>query len=164
MMTATAYIEGLQQAADKAQSAEAAYRREAAARIAILERERAFAFRRMNLMRSIAETVTAKADDNGGSVERSGEEIAVARALALLRVKLGWSSDSEMRDATLAKFTPVAVALYRASIGEYQNTPEPAPDIGEILSHFEDWHEGAYGVSFWMLFENPIPDTPRVDF
>ena len=80
MMTATTYIEGLQQAADKAQSAEAAYRREAAARIAILERERAFAFRRMNLMRSVAEAARPQVDDSSDLAEQSGEEIAVARA------------------------------------------------------------------------------------
>ncbi|MDR6634707.1 DNA replication initiation complex subunit (GINS family) [Phyllobacterium sp. 1468] len=54
MTAVTAYIEQLQQAADKAQSAETAYRREAATHIATLERERAFAFRRMNLMRALA--------------------------------------------------------------------------------------------------------------
>ncbi|MEK1855533.1 MAG: hypothetical protein AAAC48_27645 [Phyllobacterium sp.] len=164
MSAATLYIEGLQRAADRAQSAESAYRQEAAARIKILERERAFAFRRMNLMRSIAETVRAKVEDNTGAEERTGEEIAVAGALALLRVKLGWSSDSEMQDATLAKFTPVTVALYRAFSSEHQETPNPSPDISETLIRFEDWYEEAYGISFWMLFENPIPDTPRVDF
>jgi hypothetical protein len=164
MSAASNYIEGLQRAADRAQSAESVYRQEATARIAILERERAFAFRRMNLMRSIAESVSGKVEDNNGAEERTGEEIAVARALALLRVKLGWSSDSEMRNATLAKFTPVAFALYRALSGEHQKAPEPPPDIGETLVRFEDWYEEAYGISFWMLFENPIPDTPRVDF
>ncbi len=164
MMTATTYIEGLQRAADEAQSMEAAYRLEAAARIATLERERAFAFRRMNLMRAIAEVAMPQADDSSDPDERSGEEIAVARALALLRIKLGWSSDSVTRDATLAKFTPVSVALYRASNGEGQNTPDGTPDIGEALGRFEDWYEKAHAVSFWMLFENPMPDTPRVDF
>jgi hypothetical protein len=162
MTTATDYIDGLQQAAGKAQSVEAEYRQEASVRIAALERERAFAFRRMNLLRSIAEAAMPQVDDSNDAAERSGEEIAVARALALLRIRLGWSSDSEMRDATLAKFTPVVIALYRASSGE--DTPDGPPDIGEALGRFEDWYEKAYGVSFWTLFENPMPDTPRVDF
>jgi hypothetical protein len=164
MTTATDYIDGLQQAAGKAQSVEAEYRQEASVRIATLERERAFAFRRMNLMRSIAEAAMPQVEDSSDAPERSGEEIAVARALALLRIRLGWSSDSEMQDATLARFTPVAIALCRASIGEDQNGPDATPDIGEALGRFEDWYEKAYGVSFWTLFENPMPDTPRVDF
>lgn len=164
MTSATNYIEGLQQIADKAQSLEVAYRQQAAAQIALLERQRAFAFRRMNLMRSLVEAVTARTDEGSDVGERNGEEIAVASALALLRIKLGWSSDGETRDATLMNFTPVVVALYRGSNRDDQITPDGIPDIGTALGHFEDWYEKAYGVSFWMLFENPIPDTPRVDF
>jgi hypothetical protein len=164
MTTAPTYIERLQQAADKAQSAELAYRREAATRIAMLERERAFAFRRMNLMRSVAEAAEPQADDNSDLAEQSGEEIAVARALALIRVRLGWSSDSETRDATLAHFAPVVIALHRASVGEDQPIPDETPEIDEALGRFEAWYEKAYGISFWILFENPMPDTPRVDF
>ncbi|CAN7624383.1 hypothetical protein LJR231_004738 [Phyllobacterium sp. LjRoot231] len=162
MTTATTYIERLQQAAETAQSAEVAYRLEAATRITTLERERAFAFRRMNLMRSVAEAARPQVDDSSDLAEQSGEEIAVARALALIRVRLGWSSDSETRDATLARFAPVVIALHRASGGA--ETPDETSGIDDALGRFEAWYEHAYGVSFWMLFENPMPDTPRVDF
>ena len=162
MTTVTTYIERLQQTADKAQSAETAYRREAATRIAALDRERAFAFRRMNLMRSVAEAAKPQMADDTDPAERSGEEIAVARALALLRVRLGWSSDSETRDATLAHFAPVVIALHLASGGA--EMPDETSGIDDALGHFEAWYEKAHGVSFWMLFENPMQDTPRVDF
>ena len=162
MTTVTTYLERLQQEADKAQSAETAYRREAATRIAVLERERAFAFRRMNLMRSVAEAAKPQMEDDSDPAERSGEEIAVARTLALLRVRLGWSSDSETRDATLAHFAPVVIALYRAS-GDAE-MPDETSGIDDALGRFEAWYEEAHGVSFWMLFDNPMQDTPRVDF
>lgn len=162
MTTVTTYLERLQQAADRAQSVETAYRREAATRIAALERERAFAFRRMNLMRSVAEAAKPQMEDDSDPAERSGEEIAVARALALLRVRLGWSSDSETRDATLAHFAPVVIALYRAS-GDAE-MPDETSGIDDALGRFEAWYEETHGVSFWMLFENPMQDTPRVDF
>ena len=164
MTSASTYIERLQQAADKAQSVEVAYRREAGTRIAALERERAFAFRRMNLMREVAEAAKPRVDDNSDLAEQTGEEIAVARALALIRVRLGWSSDSETQDAMLARFAPVVIALHRASVGEDQNMPDETPAIDEALGRFEAWYEEVHGVSFWMLFENPMQDTPRVDF
>ena len=164
MTTATTYIERLQQAAEKVQSVEVAYRREAATRIATLERERAFAFRRMNLMRAVADAAKPQMDDSSDLAEQTGEEIAVARALALIRVRLGWSSDSETRDATLAHFAPVVIALHRASVDDDQNMADETPAIDEALNSFETWYEKAYCVSFWMLFDNPMPDTPRVDF
>ncbi|PRD45653.1 hypothetical protein C5748_00320 [Phyllobacterium phragmitis] len=157
MTTTPGYIEELRLAADEARAAEAAYRREAAARIVMLERERAFAFRRMNLMKLVAEAAKPRFDDDSDTAEASGEEIAVARALAALRAKLGWLSDSEARDATFARFAPVAAALYRASNGD-------AADVAQELSGFETWYETTHGISFWTLFENPMPDTPRVDF
>jgi len=162
MTAVTAYIEQLQQAADKAQSAETAYRREAATHIATLERERAFAFRRMNLMRALAGAAMPQMEDDDDPAERSAEEIAVALALALLRVRLGWSSDSETRDATLARFAPVAIALHRAS-GSAE-MPDAMSGIDDALGRFETWYEETHGVSFWMLFEIPMQDTPRVDF
>lgn len=164
MTAASTYIERLQQVADETQSVEFAYRREAATRIATLERERAFAFRRMNLMRSVAEAAKPQVEDNSDLAGQRGEEIAVARALALIRVRLGWLSDSEARDATLARFAPVVIVLHRALVGEDQDMPDGSQAIGEALDRFEIWYEEAHGVSFWELFENPMPDTPRVDF
>jgi len=57
MTPATAFLERLRQATESAAAAEIVCRREANARIAILEQERAFAFRRSNLTRAIAEAV-----------------------------------------------------------------------------------------------------------
>ena len=56
-MTATSFLEGLHRAARDAEFAEAAFRREVATRVAGLERDRAFAYRRLNLMKAIAEAV-----------------------------------------------------------------------------------------------------------
>jgi hypothetical protein len=56
-MTAMSFLEDLQAAARDAEAAEAAFRREVAARMAGLEQQRAFAFRRFNLMQAIAEAV-----------------------------------------------------------------------------------------------------------
>jgi hypothetical protein len=78
------FLEALQGAASSAASAETAYRRAAAERIKQLERERSFAFRRVNLMKPIADAV-ARAES---------EEMAVGGSQAILRAKLGWSGDT----------------------------------------------------------------------
>ena len=55
-------IDDLCKAADHAAAAEMQYRREAALRIAALENERAFAFRRLNLMRAVGDAVASRDD------------------------------------------------------------------------------------------------------
>lgn len=145
------FLETLEAAASGAAAAETAYRREAAERIRNLERDRSFGFRRLSLMRPIAEAV-ARAES---------EELAVAGSLAILRAKLGWSSDSEARSAVLTQFAPVVQGLF-ASL---QPQPEaPGIDVLELLATFEAWYEAAHRVSFWDLFDQPIPETPLVDF
>ncbi|SDO87167.1 hypothetical protein SAMN05428967_0388 [Phyllobacterium sp. YR620] len=151
------YLEALQERAESAQAVETLYRHEAAARIASLEQERAFAFRRLNLMRTLAAAMRPQAGDGEWQHDN---EIAVARAIAALLAKLGWSSDSDARDAMLDNFTPVIVALHRAELIGSGTVEE----VGEALARFEAWYAATFSVSFWMLFENPIPDTPRVDF
>lgn len=138
------YIDALQSAADEAGRRETEYRREAAERIAALERERSFAYRRLNLMRAISECASAE-----------DETAAVAQAEELLRNKLGWAGDSDMRTAVVTSFAPVAVAVYGGG------DPEP---IAAALSSFESWYEGTYATPFWLLFEQYMPETPLVDF
>jgi len=99
-LAATSYLDAFKAAADHAEATEGQFRREAAQRIAALERERAFAYRRLNLVRTITEALTG--------VET--EEIAVANAQAVLRSRLGWSADSEARTEVLARFASVAQA------------------------------------------------------
>ena len=113
-MTATSFLEDLRAAARDAEAAEAGFRREVAARIADLEQQRAFAFRRLNLMQAIAEAVGPAED----------EPTAMAYALAALRARLNWESDSEARAAVLARFAPVAQAVF-ASLMPATTTAQP---------------------------------------
>ncbi|MFG1257981.1 hypothetical protein V5F79_11655 [Xanthobacter flavus] len=125
--------------------AETAYRAEAARRTEELARERAHAWRRADLMRSLAGTLDGIGD----------AEMAVAAGQALLRARLGWSDDSEARAEVLARFAPVAVALFEM---ESAAAPEAA------LAAFEDWYATTRQSAFWYLFEHYLPDTPLVDF
>jgi hypothetical protein len=150
-MTATAFLEQLAAAARTAELTEQAYRRESAAQIAILEQERAFAFRRVNLMKSITEAVTAA----------ESEEIAVSRALVVLQARLGWVGDSEARNDVLSRFSSVAQAIFAKVAPEARDN---VTDMSEALEAFENWYAQTHKITFWQLFEHYIPETPRVDF
>lgn len=143
------FLVDLKTAAEAAKVAEARFRRDAAVRIAALEQERAFAFRRLNLMQAITESMASA----------ESEEIAVASAFATLRMRLGWNSDSEARSEVIARFGQVVLALFRAPDEEVS-----ANDVPEALAGFERWYAETRGSPFWLLFERQMPDTPRVDF
>ncbi len=132
-MTASFLLE-LKTAAEAAKTAEASFRREATLRVAALEQERAFAFRRLDLMQAIAEAM----------VSAESEEIAVASAFAALRTRLGWNSDSEARSEVIMHFSPVALAVFRAS-GEDESADATRPsrpsNVGTLKP--EDRHSGS---------------------
>jgi len=150
--TTASFLDSLKEAAAKTDSAEAAFRREIAERIKNFEQARAFAYRRLNFMRALAEA-TATAES---------EEIALANALAVVRTTLGWSSDSEARTAALSRLAPVAQAMF-ANLAPAEKDQAP-PDIGKALANFEQWYGETHGQPFWVLFEHYMPETPRVDF
>ena len=151
MTPAPSFLDALKSAADDAARAEDDFRREIAKRARVLECERAYAHRRLNFMRAVGEAVAAA----------ESEEIAVAAALAVMRAKLGWSTDSEARSEVLSCFAPVAKVVFVSLAPEQGRRP---PDVVGALYDFEDWYRNTRGSPFWVLFENYMPETPRVDF
>ena|SRR5437763_885458 len=151
------FLADLEAAAGGAEKAEDEFRRSIAARIKSLETERAFAFRRLNLMRAVAEAIR----------EAKDEETAVGQAATALRVRLGWSTDSEARTEVVSRFAPVGRAMFLQQSPE--RSVEEQVEQGEIspmdaLAEFEAWYVGTHPVPFWILFENVMPQTPVVDF
>lgn len=140
------YLDALQATADAASRAEADYRVEAAGRIAALEQERAFAFRRLNLMRSMSECASAE-----------DEQTAVTQAQALLQDKLGWEGGNDFRANVTTNFVPVAAAIFASANAGH----EP---VEVALAEFESWYEHTYAAPFWKLFEQHMRETPLVDF
>jgi hypothetical protein len=153
MTPARSFLDVLKLAAEHASAAENKFRSEIAERTQTLETERAFAFRKFNMIRAIADVVASAESD----------EIAVAGATAVLRTKLGWSSDSEARDAVLVRFVPVARAMF-ATLAPPEDEDAPAPDVIEALVEFERWYVETHPNPFWKLFETYMPETPVVDF
>ena len=139
------------------EDAEDAFRRTMNARVAELAEARAFANRRMNVMRSLFDTVSRLEE----------RDAAVAAALAALRQRLGWVEDSAARDEVLAAYRKVAEAAFAAT-HPADEKDEPAVDIADdiagALAGFEAWYVEARGKPFWVLFEHYMPETQLVDF
>ena len=157
MMPLASFLDALKSAADAAAAAENVFRRDVAERTKTLGRERAFAFRRLNLMRSLAEAVAAA----------ENPEVAVASSLAILRAKLGWSSDSEARSTVLSHFAPVAAAVFASLAPLSEDAPDnetPDADVIKSLAEFEHWYAASHTTPFWVLFEQYVAETPVVDF
>jgi hypothetical protein len=152
------YLVTLQANADRAAAAEQECRRAFAERISALERERAFAFRRVNLMRAI-DAAVAEVPAHEDAQQR--QATAIAAALAAMRAKLGWSGDSEAREEVLLAFTPVARAMFLAHATDEIEAP---PDVPGALAAFERWYAESRGSPFWALFDQYVPETPVVDF
>jgi hypothetical protein len=147
------FLDALKLAADRATAAETDFRREITGRTRALERARAFAFRRVNLMRAVADVMAGA----------ESEEIALAVAAAVLRARLGWSSDSEARIAVVSRFAPIAQAMF-ASLAPSDDEDAREPDVIQALAEFETWYAETHPGPFWTLFENSMPETPVVDF
>lgn len=133
--------------------AEDEFRRSIAERMKELEKQRSFAFRRLNLMKELS----------GVIAQAESEVIGVAVATAVLRAKLGWVNDSEARSEALSCFAPVAQAMF-ASLVPSADDNEEKPDVIEALGEFETWYAATHPNPFWVLFENYMPETPVVDF
>jgi hypothetical protein len=153
MTASPPFLATLALAAQQSAQAENDFRRDWAGRIKALERERAFAHRRLNFMRAIADAV--------GTTE--SEEIAVAAATAAMRAKLGWWDESEARTQVLSRFVPVAQQMF-AGLAPVVEEKGPPPDVLAALAEFETWYRETHPLPFWVLFENEMPQTPLVDF
>lgn len=138
-------------AAAAAKEAEAALHKRMAQEIARVERERTFAYRRLNLMRGVTEAA-ARAES---------EEIAVAGGLAVVRAELGWDTDSEARVETLSRFASVTRAIF-AGLAESE-TEAPPGEVARALADFEAWYAATFDRPFWVLFEQYVEEMPLVE-
>jgi hypothetical protein len=96
------FLDVLKRSAEYSASAEDEFRRHIVERTKTLERQRSFAFRRLNLMHAVTDVIA----------QAESEEIAVAGAAVVLRSRLGWASDSDARTEVVSRFAPVARAMF----------------------------------------------------
>jgi hypothetical protein len=144
-------IAQLDAAAHAASVAEESYRSEAAERVKGLERARAFAFRRLNLVREVARAMTGAKDE---------AEALQSGAAAFLR-EVNWTGGSESQREVIERFKPILAALWRMS-GEEAPTGD-APDIGKDLADFETWFAANRAGSFLSLMDGEVLELPLVE-
>ena len=151
-MTAQAFLDQLERAADSAADSERRFRRESAEAVRRLERERAFSYRRLNLMRAVAQGMRGAED----------QESALAGAMAVFRSKLGWShEEGDAKSKVCGQFASVAQTLFETLTAAEEF---PTRDVAAALADFEAWYASTHATPFWILFEQHMPDTPSVDF
>jgi hypothetical protein len=156
MTPATTFLDTLKSAADQASGAETAFHRELAQRIKLLEEERAYAFRRLNLMQLIANSVM-------GSEDR---DMAIAGSLAMVRIELGWDGEDDGHNLVMTQLKNVSEAVpgVLKPLSEENAEPQaPAPDPVAALKQFEQWYATTYQRSFWSLFDQERPELPLVE-
>ncbi|MCC7049907.1 MAG: hypothetical protein IT562_24595 [Alphaproteobacteria bacterium] len=153
-MTATpldTYMNGLQQAANEANVAEEALRKDMMRRVKAMEQERAFAFRRLNLMRDVTAAIAGAKD----------EAEAVARGSAVMLREIGWNGASKAQKEVVERFGPVIVALREAA------APLPKDDanaaIVAALRDFEQWYAVHRNGPFLALMEREPLELPLVE-
>lgn len=164
MSARAAFLAHLDAARTAADVAETSFHAEAAARAEELATERAHAYRRADLMASLAGAVS----------QAASPEMAAAAGRALLASRLGWDEDSAARTEVLSRFADVAQALYAAGghEAEAEDTASATASLQAAetadplvaLTGFEAWYLETRETPFWYLFDHYLPETPLVDF
>lgn len=143
------YLAGLEGAARAASAREEEYRREFAKKVREHEQERAFAFRRLNLMKAIGESVSGAKD----------EDEAKAKGQAAFERELGWTGATEMQRQTTEHFLPVVMASWRAA----QPGTVESQAVSSALADFEVWYANNRKGPFLTLLEQEAVELPLVE-
>jgi hypothetical protein len=134
---------------------EGAYRREAEARIADLERERAHAYRRLNLVAAMLSADVAE------ERETSIPAQLVAAFRFMEHIEASLDELDEAGRETCARLEPVAAALHDI---RHVDDGRPGPDLPTTMAAFEDWYAQRFGRSFWDSLDRTVSFSPVVDF
>lgn len=147
-MTA-AFLARLNEESVAAAARERDYRKSSAEEIARLETERAYAYRRMNLLRSMATIAETGKDPEASLVD--------AQLVYLFR-DLGWIGGelddlAEGRKAIAEKLRHVAEAILNEIGGS-----DPAVPADMLFLEFEAWYRAEYGKAFLDAYETYVDD------
>jgi hypothetical protein len=170
-------IHDLDEAARGASVAEETFRREAAERIAALSRARIFAFRRLNLVKTVVAAMAAAED----------HPTAMAQARAVFLREVNWTGASESQREVVEKFLPVADAIWDVQQAgkdsetregetrggepkdgeskgvETRDNEERAGVVEERLAAFEQWFERNRSGPFLSLMDGEVLELPLVE-
>ena len=147
----TAYLNDLDRIAREASAAEEQFRKEAARRAEELKNERAFAYRRLNLLRAIGRAVaTAKDADEA---QRSGRSVFFR--------EVGWNGATQAQRDVAEQVAPVILAIWNAT--RLDEGTDDGSSVPEALAAFEGWFEETRNTAFLNLMEREIVELPLVE-
>lgn len=147
----TAYLEGLGSIARDASIAEEQFRKQAAQRAEELKAERAFAYRRLNLMKAIGRAV--------GSAE--SEEDALKSGRDVFFREVSWNGATQKQKEVADQFNAVILAVWGAVRPDQEADEQPL--VGDALATFEKWYEESRNTAFLNLMEREIVELPLVE-
>jgi hypothetical protein len=147
----TAYLDDLERTAHNASTDEEIYRREAAVRFRELEQARAFAFRRLNLMRTVIDAVTG--------IEEEEEAVKAGRTAFMREVE--WSGATEAQRQAIEQFGPVVLAAWQLS--RVEGDGGDSADLTKALDDFEQWFAGSRDTPFLTVMEREVVELPLVE-
>ncbi|HWM81081.1 MAG TPA: hypothetical protein VNQ56_03375 [Pseudolabrys sp.] len=147
----TAYLDDLERTAHKVSADEETYRREAAARFRELEQARAFAFRRLNLMRTVIDAVTGIEEE---------EEAIKTGTIAFMR-EVEWSGATEAQRQAIEQFNPVVLAAWQLSRTE--GDAGDTAGLTRALADFEQWFSNSRNSPFLTVMEREVVELPLVE-
>jgi hypothetical protein len=156
---AVALVAEFEAAAKTAQIAETELRKTMAEQIGRLERQRAFAFRRTRLIRTLA--AAAGTADVEETDEAEARPIIWKRQQLAVRDELGWTDESKSYDAIIVQLQPVGLAVWQCACSA---EAAASSHVQAELEKFETWFEAEHGKSFYALFDQYSPQVPVVDF
>jgi hypothetical protein len=151
------YLDALERAAVAANVEEENYRKAAMERIKALEQKRAFAFRRLYLVRTIATSLTDAKD----------EAEAAARGSAIFLREVNWSGGTEAQREVAQHFLPVVMAIW--AVKQAEASPSDAVAKAETasveaeLEAFERWYASKRSGTFFQLMDTEPVDLPLVE-
>lgn len=145
------YFDDLDRQARAANAAEDEFRNNITKRMRELEEARAFAFRRLNLVKAIGAAIAGAKD----------EEEARALGASAFLIEVGWTGGSQSQRDVVEKFQPVALALWTASRPEA--TAEDAATVSKELAAFEEWFGQNRDAAFLTLMQQDLPELPLVE-
>ena len=144
-------IDSFEVAAKTAQAAENNYRAEAAREIARLEHARITCFRRVRLVKLLT----------GPSAEAETVEAAVAAQRCAVADEFGWDAEREDHRIVLARLEHPGRAIWMSF---HSPAGDATHSLETELTAFEHWYQGHAGQPFYTLFDQYVPQAPRVDF
>lgn len=151
-MTQPMFMTLLTEEAVAAQNAEITFRNNIAAEIARHEKERQFAFRRINILERMLKAA------NGAESEAD----AITAQRAALKSLLGWHADTDARKPILDGWSAVAAAVWHHRSGEPDEVA--GPSVPDALRAFEAWYFTEYGAPFLAMLDQEVEELPVVEF